>query len=161
MIFPNWSGFLCFFSFKPQNFLNSLYFFEVFSYVCDLHILPKMQYFLVISKFNPTWIVAISCMHTAKKYVKKDKTVNLQKNYFKFAEISRLNINIREHILLKLIIIAFLVSTFPENWAKYVIFYTFTCCRTSDFTITFNYVLCRHLFLAFLGESRVSISILT
>ena len=54
-------------------------------------------------------------MHTAKKYVKKDKTVNLQKNYFKFAEISRLNINIREHILLKLIIIAFLVSTFPEN----------------------------------------------
>ena len=148
MIFPNWSGFLCFFSFKPQNFLNSLYFFEVFSYVCYLHILPEMQYFLAISEFNPTWNVAVSCMHAAKKYFKKHKTVNLQKNFFKFAEISPLNINIREHVLLKLIIIACLVFTFLENWAKYFIFYTFTFCRTSDFAITLNCILCRHLFFS-------------
>ena len=122
MIFANWSGFLCFLPFKPQNFLNSLYFFEVSSYICDFHILPKMQYFLVISEFNPTWNVAISWMHTAKKNVKKHKTVNLQNKYFKFAKISRLNVNIGEHILSKLITIAFLVSTFTENWAKHVIF---------------------------------------
>ena len=155
LIFPNWSGFLCFLPFKSQNFLNSLYFFEVSSYICDLHILPKMQYFLVISEFNPTWNVAMSWMHTAKKNVKKHKTVNLQNKYFKFAKISRLNINIREHILSKLITIAFLVSTFTENWAKHVIFYTFTFCHTSDFTITLNCVLCRYLFFSLFWEKAM------